>query len=394
MRFSPPEQTIDLGGKQMGVRKFTDQQEKLICARYLAGENGPKLAKEFGCTGRTIALIVRRHGYEMRKHVEITKEVGRQIFDLYVDQRQPVRVVSKKLGICRDRINKFLNQKKASRGAACRSSELAGKRYGRLTVLSRNPQKYKTGLQKHHWLCRCDCGNETTVNQSGLFAGTTKSCGCLQRELSGERMRVDIAGQTFGLLTALEFVSRTSAQKAKWRCLCECGNEAVVVAGKLLNGHTKSCGCIKSGEDSITNLLDHRFRARNSNCEFYIHTLLHHAGFVKPGITTTGKRADDREYGDKLFAVEGDREAMWLLEQGVLRQTRLLSECPKQLRDANWHGWTEVRRMDPDALIRIATELHEELLNLGRWEFAARYVPMTQDQREECLKRADALVAA
>lgn len=37
------------------------------------------------------------------------------------------------------------------------------------------------------WLCRCDCGNEVEVSAHSLRNGNTKSCGCLNRELSSER---------------------------------------------------------------------------------------------------------------------------------------------------------------------------------------------------------------
>ena len=28
------------------------------------------------------------------------------------------------------------------------------------------------------WMCKCDCGNETTVRYQHLSTGRTKSCGC------------------------------------------------------------------------------------------------------------------------------------------------------------------------------------------------------------------------
>lgn len=37
------------------------------------------------------------------------------------------------------------------------------------------------------WLCRCDCGTERAVYSAGLRDGTSKSCGCLSRELSSRR---------------------------------------------------------------------------------------------------------------------------------------------------------------------------------------------------------------
>lgn len=55
----------------------------------------------------------------------------------------------------------------------------AGKKYGRLTAIRPNG-KNKHGNVK--WLCKCDCGNYTTVLGTKLRNGKTQSCGCLLRE--------------------------------------------------------------------------------------------------------------------------------------------------------------------------------------------------------------------
>jgi len=60
--------------------------------------------------------------------------------------------------------------------------DMTGQRYGRLVVLRR--AAYNTNNNKPLWVCRCDCGNETVVKRRNLVNGTTKSCGCLRRELS------------------------------------------------------------------------------------------------------------------------------------------------------------------------------------------------------------------
>lgn len=52
-----------------------------------------------------------------------------------------------------------------------------GQRLGRLTVLRRMPNKH-CGL----WECRCDCGVVKPYTASALKRGSTRSCGCLQRE--------------------------------------------------------------------------------------------------------------------------------------------------------------------------------------------------------------------
>lgn len=51
--------------------------------------------------------------------------------------------------------------------------ELAGKRFGDLTVVSYEGKK----KGRHYWRCRCKCGKETVVSQSNLINGHTMSCG-------------------------------------------------------------------------------------------------------------------------------------------------------------------------------------------------------------------------
>lgn len=53
-----------------------------------------------------------------------------------------------------------------------------GDRFGRLTVIER-AENLSTCIR---WLCRCDCGKETTVHASSLARGNSRSCGCLQLE--------------------------------------------------------------------------------------------------------------------------------------------------------------------------------------------------------------------
>lgn len=57
--------------------------------------------------------------------------------------------------------------------------DLAGQQIGKLTVVKRLFIKGKNAT----WLCRCECGKEVAVSRCSLRAGTTKSCGCLQRRL-------------------------------------------------------------------------------------------------------------------------------------------------------------------------------------------------------------------
>jgi len=55
----------------------------------------------------------------------------------------------------------------------------------------------------------------------------------------------DISGQRFGLLVAKEFSHRTTRRSKHyfWKCLCDCGETALVDAGNLKSGNSRSCGC-------------------------------------------------------------------------------------------------------------------------------------------------------
>jgi len=68
--------------------------------------------------------------------------------------------------------------------------DLAGKRFGKLLVKERATNRSKSVV---HWLCVCDCGNQSIVASQNLKNQTTKSCGCLRKEqgrLAGLRSKV------------------------------------------------------------------------------------------------------------------------------------------------------------------------------------------------------------
>lgn len=68
--------------------------------------------------------------------------------------------------------------------------DLTGKKFGRLTVISRmkdiNPTQTK---QATHWLCECDCGQQTVVQAKNLKTKNSQSCGCLGIELVAKKAK-------------------------------------------------------------------------------------------------------------------------------------------------------------------------------------------------------------
>lgn len=57
---------------------------------------------------------------------------------------------------------------------------------------------------------------------------------------------IDITGQRFERLTAVEKIGKTNQGNALWKCKCDCGNEIVTRSILLRNGTTKSCGCYRA----------------------------------------------------------------------------------------------------------------------------------------------------
>jgi len=90
--------------------------------------------------------------------------------------------------------------------------EMVGKKFGRLTVLSRFPTKHKLPAR---WTTKCECGEIRVVLGSHLRNGHTKSCGCFRNELSREKLT------THGL-------SKTSTYRAWAAMHRRCGNPNTV----------------------------------------------------------------------------------------------------------------------------------------------------------------------
>jgi len=71
-----------------------------------------------------------------------------------------------------------------STSCGCSYKKKPGDTFGRLTLLEQIGTKGKSAI----WRCRCECGNETTVNSSNL-GWDTQSCGCIRRETTGQLNR-------------------------------------------------------------------------------------------------------------------------------------------------------------------------------------------------------------
>lgn len=148
------------------------------------------------------------------------------------------------------------------------SIPMIGKTFYRLTVLEEDINYTKSHNLKDrnkYYKCQCSCDNKTIITVSGhnLRNGSTKSCGCLIKDLNKQNV-IPMIGKKFGLLTVLsidndyKIENNIKSSSYFYKCRCDCG-KIITVNGTNLRRkeHSqKSCGCITSkGEQIIKELL-------------------------------------------------------------------------------------------------------------------------------------------
>lgn len=75
-----------------------------------------------------------------------------------------------------------------------KAEDLTGKRFGKLVVVSRAPDKdcstENRNRKRAMWNCVCDCGKETVKSGDNLRNGHTNSCGCIRYKHLMSRTRL------------------------------------------------------------------------------------------------------------------------------------------------------------------------------------------------------------
>ena len=77
---------------------------------------------------------------------------------------------------------------------------------------------------------------------------------------------VDLIGQRFNRLLVVERVENSKNRKARWKCVCDCGNVKIATSQDLKRGHTQSCGCL---HDEVARINGQKIRHGQS------HTRIH-----------------------------------------------------------------------------------------------------------------------
>lgn len=111
--------------------------------------------------------------------------------------------------------------------------DITGQKFERLTAIER-VENDKYG--KPQWLCSCECGIEKVIASYHLRTGGTKSCGCMKN-------CEDLTGRKYGKMTVISRHGRSKNRQPQWLCRCECGEERVRTSSNLTGGSkNQSCG--------------------------------------------------------------------------------------------------------------------------------------------------------
>lgn len=78
------------------------------------------------------------------------------------------------------------------------------------------------------------CGDAYLTTNKAQNEYCSKSCSS----------RSNLIGRRFDRLKVLEF-SEIKHNNAYWKCICDCGNTHIASNSSLVNGYTKSCGCLR-----------------------------------------------------------------------------------------------------------------------------------------------------
>jgi len=215
--------------------------------------------------------------------------------------------------------------------ASTAKTDMVGQRFGELVVTASAGVGGENG-QRLLWECKCDCGSTCVVTGKNLRSGNSKTCG-------HGRTLGDLTGKTFSRLTVTKLDHREGTLRF-WQCRCKCGEVTVVRTSSLMNGNTKSCGCLKS-DTAVANFHNEGHESYALNPEYAIRPSWVYLAEVAKTVDKIGiafdmdRRARTGDYTEIWWKRCLTRAQAWAVEQVCLR----LTECyrPESTYD-NAHG--------------------------------------------------------
>jgi hypothetical protein len=229
-----------------------------------------------------------------------------------------------------------------------------------------------------------------------LRSGTTKSCGCLKAEgysvydnpehqKKREKEHVKKL-KKHGRVELAELFSGAN-RIHQYRCLDHDEIHPAIPSVVLRGGGLYCCRIANNQFDSLEKAIDGQLRAADNEEWLYIYAMKRYPDLVKIGISNNpAARAGDIEYGDQICSwLFEERVDAYIVKQSIHRQTVSSAKLPEDL--ALWKGGLEIRQLDHREVEDIAQFYVDEFYELGRWEFALAYAPLTERQKRKIIDK-------
>ena len=129
--------------------------------------------------------------------------------------------------------------------------DISGNRYGRLVAISYH--HFSAKQCQTFWLCQCDCGRKVIVGKSHLKDGHTKSCGCLQREVSSKvtSARNYKHGHTHERLYRVWASIKTRCYNKRNKGFCDYGGRGIKMCDEWNDYESFRAWALANGYDEI-----------------------------------------------------------------------------------------------------------------------------------------------
>lgn len=136
--------------------------------------------------------------------------------------------------------------------------DLINKQFGNLLVLQETESRKNNSVV---WKCKCLlCNNDCFFSTKELRSDGLIQChDCSNKRNPQTNLTENIIGKKYNHLTVISKTSKRSDGKIIFKCECDCPEKTIVYVTRtdLLNGHTKSCGCI-SRKYQIGDIINNR----------------------------------------------------------------------------------------------------------------------------------------
>lgn len=211
----------------------------------------------------------------MVARINFTDEQKEEIIRLYTEENLGMEKIGKIFNCSKGPIKRILKEHNIQINIPKKDIYKEGDILGPYNILliekinnytSKNNIKQKNGYGK--FLCPNHPKNDPHYFIAQLIAvntGHTTQCKECAVKAKKEKLlpyqqaqRVDLTGQKFGMLTALNIIEGKHASDGSclWLCKCDCGNYHEAGVNALKTKRVQSCGCLRSiGEKLIKNIL-------------------------------------------------------------------------------------------------------------------------------------------